>query len=59
VSADGNRAVVRRYYEGCWNDDDLAAMDEVAAPEVLAHFEMGKDMRITPVLPQNFVLPSL
>lgn len=37
MSAEENEAVVRRYIGECWNDHDLANIDELVSPEYLNH----------------------
>jgi len=37
MSAEENEAVVRRYIEECWNNHDLANVDELVSPEYLNH----------------------
>jgi predicted ester cyclase len=39
MSAEENKAVVRRYYEDIWNEGDLTAIEECIGPEGLAHFD--------------------
>ena len=39
MTADENKAVVRRYYEELWNAGDLTVIDECLGPEVLAHLD--------------------
>jgi predicted ester cyclase len=34
MSADANKAVVRRYFEECWNKGNLAALDECMGPDI-------------------------
>jgi predicted ester cyclase len=44
MTAEENKAVVRRYYEDYWNASDLTAIDACRGPEVLAHLD--EDERI-------------
>ncbi len=37
MSVEENKAVVRRYYEECFEKGDMAAIEECLAPEVLLH----------------------
>jgi steroid delta-isomerase-like uncharacterized protein len=37
MSAKENEGVVRRYIEECWNDHDLANIDELVSPDYLNH----------------------
>ncbi|MGI8911649.1 MAG: ester cyclase [Rubrobacteraceae bacterium] len=37
MSAEENEAVVHRYIEECWNDHDLANIDELVSPDYLNH----------------------
>jgi steroid delta-isomerase-like uncharacterized protein len=37
VSAEANKAVVRRYLEEVWNQGNLAAIDELVAPTFVLH----------------------
>ena len=39
MSAEENKAVVRRYYEDLWNEGDLTVIEECIGPEGLAHFD--------------------
>jgi predicted ester cyclase len=39
MTAEHNKAVVRRYYEELWNAGDLTVIDECLGPEVLAHLD--------------------
>ena len=39
MSAEENKAVVRRYYDDLWNDGDLTVIQECIGPEGLAHFD--------------------
>src|SRR5262249_900366 len=32
-----NKAIFRRFYEGAWNHDDLAAVEELLAPDFINH----------------------
>jgi predicted ester cyclase len=41
VPFEDNKAVVRRFFEACWNAGDLAALDACMAPGVLAHGPRG------------------
>src|SRR5438477_3742566 len=34
MSAEGNKAVVRKFFEECWNNGNLAFLDECMEPEV-------------------------
>jgi steroid delta-isomerase-like uncharacterized protein len=35
LSAEENKAIVRRYFEECWNKGDLAFIDEWMGPDIL------------------------
>ena len=37
MTAEENKAVVRRYIEEVWNGHDLDAIDELVSPEYLNH----------------------
>jgi predicted ester cyclase len=37
MSAEENKAVVRRYIEECWNDHNIDATDELVSPDYLNH----------------------
>ena len=39
MSAEQNKAVVRRYFEECWNQGDLTVMEGLVGPESLAQSE--------------------
>jgi predicted ester cyclase len=39
MTAEENKAVVRRYYEDIWNAGDLTVIDDCMGPEVLAHLD--------------------
>jgi predicted ester cyclase len=39
MTAEGHKAVVRRYYEDLWNAGDVTVIDDCMAPEVLAHLD--------------------
>jgi predicted ester cyclase len=39
MTAEDNKAEVRRYYEDIWNAGDLTVIDECMGPEVLAHLD--------------------
>src|SRR5262249_16477573 len=37
VAETENKAIFRRFYEGAWNRDDLAAVEELLAPNFINH----------------------
>ena len=37
MSTEDNRAIVRRYIEGLWNQGDLAVADQILTPDYAAH----------------------
>ena len=45
MSAEENEAVVRRYIEECWNDHDLANIDELVSPDYLNHAAVAEHQR--------------
>ena len=45
MSAEENEAVVRRYIEQCWNDHDLANIDELVSPDYLNHAASTEEYR--------------
>jgi predicted ester cyclase len=47
MSVEENKAVVRKYFEECWNKGDLTVMEELIGPESLAHFETGEEQHVT------------
>jgi hypothetical protein len=40
VSAEENKAVVRRFIEEVWNEHNQSIIDEVVAPDYLNHAEL-------------------
>ena len=44
VSADSNKALVRRHIELAWNEADFDALSEVWAPDCVVHLANGRDV---------------
>jgi predicted ester cyclase len=45
MSAEENKAVIRRFFEECWNKGDLAVLDECFASEVQTHSARGTSIQ--------------
>jgi predicted ester cyclase len=45
MSTEENKAVIRRFFEECWNNGDLAVLDDCFAPEVRAHSARGTSVQ--------------
>ncbi len=45
MKAKENEAAVRRYIEECWNDHDLANIDELVSPDYLNHAAAAAEYR--------------
>ena len=47
MSTEENKAIVRRFYEEIWNKGNVAAVDELLAPNILLHFDAPSDVPVS------------
>ena len=47
MSTEENKAIVRRFYEELWNKGNVAAVDELLAPNILLHFDAPSDVPVS------------
>ena len=57
MSADENKAIVRRYIQEVLNGGDLAAVDQVMAPRLASHFveRTGGDLHWSPEKEKDWI----
>jgi steroid delta-isomerase-like uncharacterized protein len=48
MSAEENKAIMRRYFEGAWEQGDLELLDELLAPDYVNHNPATPDMPTGP-----------
>jgi steroid delta-isomerase-like uncharacterized protein len=48
MSAEENKAIMRRYFEGAWEQGDLALLDELLAPDYVNHTPATPDLPTDP-----------
>src|SRR5947209_16879357 len=44
MSTEDNKAIARRLYEEVWNTGNVAALDELIAPNIVLHFDYPADI---------------
>ncbi len=47
MSTEDNKAIVRRFLEEAWNKGNVAAVDELLAPNIILHFDSPSDVPVS------------